>query len=155
MRIIIVAIFAAFCVLGPVSMAAAGAYQGAGAYVGTPSPAVTRMFAAFPNGGDGLMAAIREILINDPTLADDVAFVASRGNAAQQDAAAAGMAQAVITLNSRGNNAGGALIASAVQSSGNAVLQTVVLAAFGGTNSSVTTSNQCNTVSPSRPGGNC
>jgi len=135
MRIIVVAIFAAFCMLGSVSIAAAGTYQSDGTYTGTPSPVVTRLFAAFPcrdnTPCDGLVDAIRQLLINDPTLADDVAFVASRGNAAQQSAAAAGMAQALLALANRGDRAGAAQIARAAQLSGNEVIQTTVLAAIG------------------------
>ncbi len=134
MRIIIVAIFAAFCMLGFISNTLAGTYQSNGSYVGTPSPVITAAFAAFPNGGDGLVDAIRQLLINNPALADDVAFVASRGNAAQQTAAAAGMAQAVIVMSTRGNDSGIALVTRAAQLSGNAAIQTAVLEAVGTAN---------------------
>jgi hypothetical protein len=162
MRIILVAVFAAFCMVGTAPMATAGTYQATGVYVGTPSPAVTRLFAAFPNGGDGLVAAIRDLLIADPSLADDVAFVASRANEAQKSAAAAGMAQAIIALNIYGNNAGVAQIASAGQLSGDPLIQTAVLTAVGGVNAPAnlyagTNSNpvvtQCNSVSPAGPTG--
>lgn len=164
MRIILVAIFAAFCMLGSVPMAGAGTYQATGVYVGTPSPAVTRIFAAFPNGGDGLVAAIRDLLIADPSLADDVAFVASRANEAQKAAAAAGMAQAVIALNLFGNNTGVAMIANAAQLSGDPLLQTTVLAAVGGANApanlyagpnSNPVISQCNSVSQAGPPNGC
>jgi hypothetical protein len=162
MRIILVAIFAAFCMLAPATVASAGTYQDNGTYTGIPSPSVTRLFAAFPNGGDGLVNAIRELLINNPTLADDVAFVASRGNAAQQDAAAAGLAQAIIVFALRGDRVDVAVISRAAQLSGNLVLQTAVLAALGGANSpaNLYQSNNpsaltnCKTVSPAQPG-NC
>jgi hypothetical protein len=135
MRIILVAVFAAFCMVGTAPMATAGTYQATGVYVGTPSPAVTRLF---------------------------VAFVASRANEAQKSAAAAGMAQAIIALNIYGNNAGVAQIASAGQLSGDPLIQTAVLTAVGGVNAPAnlyagTNSNpvvtQCNSVSPAGPTG--
>lgn len=164
MRIILVAIFAAFCMLGTAPTAVAGSYQATGVYVGTPSPAVTRLFAAFPNGGDGLVAAIRDLLIADPSLADDVAFVASRANEAQKSAAAAGMAQAVIALNLFGNNTGVAMIANAGQMSGDPLIQTAVLSAVGAANAPAnlyagSNSNpvvtQCNSSSPAGPSTGC
>jgi hypothetical protein len=123
MRIILVMVFSAFCMLGSASFATAGSYQSAGVYVGSPSPAVTRIFAAFPAGGDGLVAAIRTLLIANPELADDVAYVASRSSAAQKEAAAAGMAEAFIALANQGNTTGAGLIVSAASLSGDPVLQ--------------------------------
>ena len=166
MRKIVVVLIAALCLTGGViSKGFAGSYQGAGNYVGSPSPQVTAIFAAFPAGGEGLTNAIRELLINNPGLADDVAFVASNAGPAQQIAAANGMAQAVMVLLARGNSSGGTAIVTAATSSGNAVLSTIVTAS-GGLNSgsaqlygSDTNSNpataSCTTTSPTTPGTSC
>lgn len=166
MRKIIVILIAALCLAGGVvSKGYAGSYQGPGNYVGSPSPQVTAIFAAFPAGGAGLADAIRELLINNPALADDVAFVANRGNPAQQVAAAAGMAQAVTTLNARGNSSGAAAIVTAAVSSGNPTLTTIVVAAagqngggaqlYGATTNSNSAATSCTTVSPTAPVGAC
>lgn len=128
---VLVPLLALFCLFGAVTTAPAGSYQGDGAYAGTPSPAVTALFAANPNGGDALMAAIRNLVISNPALADDVAYVASRANAAQQSAAAAGMAQAYTALINRGDSNGAARIVTAAQQSGSPVLQTAVTRAVG------------------------
>ncbi|MCF8475958.1 MAG: hypothetical protein K9G60_02950 [Pseudolabrys sp.] len=162
MRIVLVTIVAGVCAFGGVSRANAGAYQGDGAYVGSPSPAVTALFAAFPNGGDGLVAGLRALMIDDPTLADDVAFVGAQSNAAQQAAAGDGMAQAVIALVGRGNNVGVARIVNAAQRSGASVIQIAVTNAVGGTiglnsfqstnaNSGTTCTTTGGTVSPAGP----
>lgn len=162
MRVILVAIIAGFCAFGLGSRASAGSYQSDGAYVGSPSPAVTALFAAFPNGGDGLVAGLRALMIDDPALADDVAFVGAQSNAAQQSAAGDGMAQALITLVGRGNNAGAAHIVSAAQRSGASVIQIAVTNAVGGTiglnsfqstnaNSGTTCTTTGGTVSPAGP----
>jgi hypothetical protein len=163
MRMILVALLAAFCMLGSMPNSTAGTYQGSGIYVGTPSPAVTRCFATYR--GDGLVACIRQLLINDPALADDVAFVASRSDPDQQSAAADGMAQAFIVLTNRGNIGGAGMIIAAVQLSGNPVLQTAMASAQGssvGFSASQSFSNPAvvgngctpknNTVSPFSPG---
>lgn len=119
------------CAHMPVTMA--GSYQGDGTYTGAPSPAVTALFAAFPDGGDGLVNAIRDLLIANPNLADDVAFVASRGTAAQQLAAGAGMAQAYTALINRGDNGSAVRIVSAAQQSGSPAIQTAMTRAVGAT----------------------
>lgn len=156
MRVIMAMIFAAFCMLSAVPQASAGSYQSTGVYVGTPSPAVTGLFAAYPNGGDGLIAAIRELLISNPSLADDVAFVATRSNAAQKQAAADGMAEAFITLANRGDTGGAGQIVSAASLSGDAVLQLALSSAIGTTTgftafpSGNPLAASCS-VSPSRP----
>jgi len=129
MRKIIVLLLVAFCALSMATRADAGSYQGAGNYVGTPSSAVTALFNQFPNGGDGLVAAIRDLLIANPGLADDVAFVAGQSSPAQQDAAGAGMGQAYIALSGQGNTSGMGSISTASQFSGNAVLATAVTTA--------------------------
>lgn len=165
MRKIIVLLFVAFCALSIVSRADAGSYQGSGNYVGTPSSIVTSLFNRFPTGGDGLVAAIRDLLIENPELADDVAFVANRSSGAQQEAAAAGMGQALIVLAAQGNTRGMGAIVTAAQLSGNPVLAFVVLAAQGsiagsanlygnGSNTNPATVS-CTTVSPTTPGGGC
>ena len=46
MRMILVATLAAFCLLGSMSTSRAGNYQADGSYQGSPSPAVSRLFAA-------------------------------------------------------------------------------------------------------------
>ena len=171
MRMILVVIFTAFCMLGSVSISAAGTYQSNGQYTGTPSTAVTAAFAAYPNGGDGLVTALLNLLLNDPTLADDIAWVASRprpvASDGQQSAAAAALAQAFIVLTNKGDTTGAGRITVASTLSGNPVLQTAVLAAVAATqgsnpyqssNPAVTTNARCtttpadNTVSPARPG---
>jgi hypothetical protein len=165
MRAILVPILALFCLVGAASLATAGSYQGDGAYTGTPSPAVTALFAAFPNGGDGLMAALRDLLINNPDLADDVAYVGSRSNAEQQSAAGAALAQAFTALINRGDNSGAARIVSAAQRSGSPVIQAAVTSAVGRTiganpnldQSGTTTRSSCTTqtVSPAGPTTTC
>jgi len=111
--------------------AKAGTFQPDGSYAGTPSAAATALFAANPNGGDGLTAAVRTLLISNPELADDVAYLAARGSPGQQSAAAAGMAQAFIVLTHRGNTNGAARIVSAAQLSGSIIIQTAVTAVLG------------------------
>ncbi len=170
MRMILALLFAAFYMVAMAPQhAVAGTYQGAENYVGTPAPAAVRLFAAFPNGGDGLAAAIRELLINNPTLADDVAYLASRGSPGQLAAAAAGMAEAASVLLARGNTSGAALIVTAAQSSGNATLALVVMNAVASSSgggqlyTSATNSNPatttatvtCTTVSPAGPATGC
>ena len=167
MRKLIVALVAVLCLAAVAPKAYAGQYVAPGQYTGSPSPQVTAIFAAFPNGGQGLTDAIRELLINDPGLADDVAFVASNSNPSQQLAAANGMAQAAVVLASRGNTTAMAAIVTAAQSSGNAVLASVVttaqIAVGGSANlyGSQTNSNpnattiSCTTTSPTGPGGSC
>lgn len=166
MRKIMIALVVALCAFGAVSRVNAGSYQGTGNYVGSPSSQVTAIFAAFPGGGEGLTDAIRELLINNPGLADDVAYVASNANPDQQQAAAFGMAQAVLTLLARGNNSGASAIVTAATFSGNATLATVVSSAVAtsggagnlyaqGTNGNPATTTSCTTVSPTSPGGAC
>jgi hypothetical protein len=166
MRKIVVILIAALCLAsGAVSKGYAGSYQGPGNFVGSPSPQVTAIFAAFPQGGEGLTNAIRELLINNPDLADDVAFVASNAGPAQQGAAAVGMAQAAVVLIARGNSGAGATIVAAAVSSGNATLTTTVSSAVAqgngtgslygsGANSNPTTTS-CTTTSPTTPGNTC
>jgi len=165
MRKMIFGFIAILCVAIVSPRADAGQYAGTGNYVGSPSPQVTAAFAAFPNGGEGLTDAVRELLLANPDLADDVAFVASRGNPAQQLAAASGMAEAVTTFMARGNSSAGGEIVRAATLSGNATLALVVSNALasnnGGSNlySGQTNSNpvttSCTTVSPTTPGGPC
>jgi hypothetical protein len=133
MRLILVAIVAAFCLFGAASGATAGAYVSAGTYTGTPSPIVSRLFAAFPNGGDGLIAALRELLINNPELADDVAYLGVRGGNGQEQAAAAALSQAVTILVNRGNNGGATRITTAARLSGSVTIQTAVSNSIAGT----------------------
>lgn len=166
MRKIMIVLIAALCAFGAVSRADAGSYQGTGNYVGSPSSQVTAIFAAYPGGGAGLTDAIRELLINNPGLADDVAYVASNANPDQQQAAAFGMAQAVLTLMARGNNSGATAIVTAATLSGNTTIATIVSNAVAnsngagslyaqGTNSNPATTTPCSTVSPTSPGGAC
>lgn len=112
-------------------MAQAGSYQSNGTYAGTPSPAVAGLFAAFPNGGDGLSDGIRTLLLANPELADDIAYLASQGSVAQQSAAATGMAQAFLVLTQRGNTAGASLLVGAAQRSGISTIQNALNAAVG------------------------
>lgn len=164
MRAILVAIVVAFGVFGAASGATAGAYQGNGVYSGTPSAVVTTMFASFPNGGSGLITAIRQLIINNPSLADDVAFVGSQSNADQQSAAGSGLAQAFLVLLGRGNNGGAARIVSAAQQSSSSPIQIAVANVVGTTigfntfqannstsGTNCTTTQADNTVSPARP----
>ena len=165
MRFILVAMIAVACLFGALRPATAGTYQPGGGYAGTPSPAVTALFAAYPDGGDGLVSAIRQLIIQDSTLADDVAYVGSRGNFGQQSAAGAGLSQALTVLVNRGDNLGARRIANAAQQSGSPTIRTAVLTAIGThvfityqNNSSAdqkctTTSN--NQVSPAQPSSTC
>jgi len=166
MRAILVPMFSLLlCLLSAAPLATAGSYQGDGTYSGSPSPAVTALFAANPNGGDGLMAALRDLLINNPALADDVAYVGSRSNAEQQSAAAGALAQAFTALVNRGDNGGAARIVSAAQRSGSPVIQAAVTRAVGGTiganpnlnPNGTTTRSSCTTqtVSPAGPTTTC
>ncbi|MDO9411054.1 MAG: hypothetical protein Q7T81_00575 [Pseudolabrys sp.] len=125
------ALLALFLVFGAVQPAPAGSYQGDGTYTGTPSPVVTALFAAFPNGGDGLMAALRDLIIRNPALADDVAYVGSRSNAAQQAAAGAGMAQAYTALINRGDSNAASRVVSAAQQSASSPIQSAMTRAVG------------------------
>ncbi|MDB5534680.1 MAG: hypothetical protein JWO28_2995 [Hyphomicrobiales bacterium] len=162
---ILVAMAAAFCLFGALP-AFAGSYQSDGTYQGSPSSAVTALFASHPNGDDALVAALRELLLRDPTLADDIAYSGSRANAAQQQAAAAALAQALIVLTARGNTFGAGRIVSAAQFSGNTTIQTAVAAAVAtavGSNTqqqNPSTQANCtrtggNTVSPASPTTTC
>lgn len=133
MRAILIAILMLGGLHSTIPVAQAGSFQADGSYAGAPSAAVAALFAANPNGGDGLVNAIRTLLLANPELADDVAYLASRGSAAQQDAAAAGMAQAFTVLTQRGNATGAARIVSAAQLSGNSIIQTAMIGAVGRT----------------------
>lgn len=166
-RLVVASILILCCLFGAVSAARAGTYQADGTYSGTPSAAVTAAFAANPNGGDALVAALRDLVIANPALADDVAYVGSRSNAAQQAAAGAGLAQAYTTLVNRGDNGGASRIVSAAQQSASTVIQTAVTRAVGSTIGSntfqsrdgSTTSSSCttqgNTVSGAQPTTTC
>lgn len=145
-----------------VSPASAGSYQSNGTYQGSPSSAVTALFASYPNGGDGLVAALRALLLSDPTLADDVGYVGARANGAQQQAAADAMAQALIVLTSRGNTYGAGRLVTAAQFSGSSTIQTAVASAVatavGSTTQQQNSSTQTtctttggNRVSPASP----
>lgn len=133
MRALLIAILALFCWSAAPLTASAGSYQADGAYSGTPAASVAALFNAFPNGGDGLVNGIRDLLTANPALADDVAYLATRGAANQRNDAAAGMAQAFLTLAHRGNTNGAAQIVNAAQLSGNPVIQTAMAAAVGDT----------------------
>jgi hypothetical protein len=155
MRGMLIAIVTTFCFLGAASQSPAGSYQSNGTYVGTPSSVVTRLFASHPKGGEGLVNAIRELLINDPTLADDVAYVAARSNLEQQMAAGAGMSQAFKALVNRGDNGAAARIVNAAQQSGSSSVQLAVAGAVGTAVGLSTlaggnpmTGTSCTTVSP-------
>lgn len=130
-RAAMTAIVTLFALLVIQPAAQAGSFQADGRYSGTPSAAVAALFAGNPNGGDGLADAVRALLIANPDLADDVAYLASRGTAAQQAAAAAGMAQAFIVLSHRGNTSGATRIVSAAQRSGSPIIQTALTNALG------------------------
>jgi hypothetical protein len=160
MRMMLVAMLAAFCLLGSLSMAPAGTYQADGTYQGSPSAAVSQLFAAYPSGGDALVAALRELLLADPTLADDVAYLGARSGGGQQSAAADALAQALIVLTSRGNTFGVGRIVAAAQYSGNITIQTAVnsavATAVGSTFYAKSGQTNCtttggSTVSPARP----
>lgn len=167
MRKLFAGLLAGICLLGAVpNMANAGQYVAPGQYVGQPSPVVVALFAQFPDGGDGLINAVRQLLINNPGLADDVAFVASRGTVAQQLAAGIGMAQAFQVFIARGNGSIAAAIATAAQNSGSPIIQTQIASAAGTSNGGGTlyggrsvNSNAntitCNTVSPTNPNTGC
>jgi hypothetical protein len=161
MRRILMVVATAFC-LAAALPAFAGSYQGNGTYQGTPSSAVTALFAAYPSGGDALVAALRDLLLADPTLADDVAHAGAGSGGAQQQAAADAMAQALIVLTARGNTFGAGRIVTAAQFSGNSAIQTAVSAAVAtavGSNSqqqNQSTPTNCvvtggSTVSPASP----
>ena len=128
MRKILIAMAAAFCLFGT-SPTFAGSYSADGTYQGSPSGVVTALFAAYPTGGDGLVAGLRTLLLGDPALADDIAYLGARSGGSQQQAAADAMAQALIVLTARGNAFGAGKIATAAQYSGNTTIQTAVSAA--------------------------
>jgi hypothetical protein len=166
MRKIILAICAVACVVAAPTLAGAGSYSASGTYVGSPSSAVSSLFAQFPGGGQGLADAVAQLLTGNPALADDVAFVAtSSGNAVQQTAAGAGMSAAETALKAAGNSSGASRIGVAAQSSGNAIL--VAAASASGGNASgglaadtfmplgnpTTSGASTNCVSPNKPGG--
>jgi hypothetical protein len=167
MRKVLAGLVAGICLFGAVpNVASAGQYTGPGQYVGQPSPVVVALFAQFPQGGDGLVNAVRELLISNPELADDVAFVASRGSVGQQVAAAIGMAQAYDVFVMRGNGRAAAIIAKAGQDSTSPIIQTQILNAAGTSNGGGTlyegrqiNSNPntvaCQTVSPTDPNKGC
>lgn len=166
-RLILTAMLALCCLFGAASLVTAGTYQADGTYSGTPSAAVTAAFAANPDGGDALVAALRDLVIANPALADDVAYVGSRSNAAQLAATGAGLAQAFTALINRGDSGGASRIVSAAQSSSSSVIQTAVTRAVGSTIGSNTyqrrdstqTSSSCttqgNTVSGAQPTTTC
>jgi hypothetical protein len=167
MRKLLAGLVAGICLLGAVpNLANAGQYVAPGQYVGQPSPVVVALFSQSPDGGDGLVNAIRELLINNPALADDVAYVASRGTVAQQVAAAIGMVQAFQVFIARGNGSAAAIIARAGQDSTSPIIQTQILSAAGTTNGGAglyegrqVNSNpntiSCQTVSPTNPNSGC
>jgi hypothetical protein len=158
-RAFLIPVLALFLLFGAVQAAVAGSYQGDGTYTGTPSPAVTALFAAYPNGGDGLMGALRDLLLSNPSLADDVTYVAARSNPAQQSAAAAGLAQAYTALINRGDSNGAGRIVSAAYQSAVPTIQAALTRAIGGTigansyqQSGTVMNVPCsNTISPTRP----
>ena len=165
-RLVFATIVALVCLFGVSSATMAGTYQANGAYTGTPSASVTAAFAANPNGGDGLVAALRDLILANPALADDVAYVGSQSNAAQQAATGAGLAQAYTILVNRGDNGGASRIVSAAGSSASSVIQTAVTRAVGSTIGSNTfqsregtTTSSCttqgNTVSGAQPTTTC
>jgi len=158
MRALLIALLVLICCSAAPPPANAGSYQADGTYTGTPAASVTALFAAYPNGGDGLIDAVRELLIANPGLADDVAYLASRAAPGPRADAAAGMAQAFLTLTHRGNTNGAAQIVSAAQLSGSPVLQTAVATAvgnmtvYGGQSSNpVTGQSNCRPVSQAAP----
>jgi hypothetical protein len=163
MRMILIVMLAASSLFGTMSLGYAGTYQGDGTYQGSPSAAVTRVFASYPGGGDALISALRELLLADPSLADDVAYVGARSGEVLKSAAADALAQALIVLTSRGNTFGAGRIVNAAQLSGDSVMQTAVSSAvatavgsnfYPGANPS-TQANCAPPVSPSRPTTNC
>lgn len=158
-RIALIMALGLLCGLAMAPGASAGTYQADGSYTGTPSADVTAIFAAYPNGGDGLIDAIRELLIANPGLADDIAYVASRASPSQQADAGTGMAQAFTALTHGGNISGASRIVSAAQHSGNSIIQTAVGTAVSGiavfadqSGNPVTGKSNCRPpVSPSAP----
>lgn len=159
MRALLIATLALFCCFAAPQAASAGTYQPDGSYSGSPAPSVVAVFNAFPNGGEGLLNAVRELLIANPELADDVAYLATQGAPGQRADAAAGMAQAFLTLSHSGNTNGAARIVSAAQLSGNPVIQTAVAGVVGNvtvygaqTGNPVTGQSNCRVpVSPAAP----
>jgi hypothetical protein len=152
-------------------LAEAGTYRD-GSYIGRPSTVVTGLYAQFPQGGEALAEAIAALLIDNPSLADDVAYVAvTSANTSQQAAAGVGMAQAASTLADSQISAAAGLIARAAADSGSPALAQAAAAsnaaAAGGvaaslylpTNNATTVSagQNCvtipgdNTVSPATP----
>lgn len=158
MRALLIALLALVFWSAAPHPAGAGSYQADGTYSGTPAASVTALFNAFPDGGDGLVNAVRELLIANPSLADDVAYLASRAAPGPRADAAAGMAQAFLTLTHRGNTNGAAQIVSAAQFSGSPVIQTAVAHVVGNitvygnqSGNPVTGQNNCRPVSPAAP----
>jgi hypothetical protein len=102
--------FLALCLLvagGLPSPAMAGHFvtqaNGRVALQGPISPRVQDLLAAYPNGGKGLEDAVRNLLVDDPSLADDVVAVANLANPGQQAAFASGFADAVVALRAAGS----------------------------------------------------
>ena len=148
--------------------AEAGSYNSSGTYVGTPSAQISALFSQYPNGGAALRAAIAQAVEADPTLADDVVFLASSASASQQNAAGAGLGDALNyyqTLNTP-NGIKAAADIQAVVPLGTVTTSAAFAAATGGGGggggngvpgyqNTGAAPGMSNCVSPSRPGSGC
>jgi hypothetical protein len=150
------ALLTALCILGAPLTANAGHYQNNGRYVGAPSSAVVALFAQFPEGGTALAEAIAQLLANNPSLADDVAFVAkTRGNRAQKEAAGIGMGLAAAAFAANGDTATADAILAAAQLSGDPIIIASAEGAFSASGSgNLATGLFLPPINPATAGGN-
>jgi hypothetical protein len=65
-----------------------------GQCIGAVSPRVAGLLAQFPAGGPALRAAVARAVEADPSLADEIVFLATKGNPAQKEAIGMGLADA-------------------------------------------------------------
>jgi hypothetical protein len=94
MRRYLLAACALACLVAAPTLAPAGVFDARGQFVGPASASIKALLGQFPSGGPGLRAAIARALEVDPSLADDVVFLARKANPAQKQAMGQGLADA-------------------------------------------------------------
>jgi hypothetical protein len=94
MRKILLVLCAGLIAMGGTSLANAGTFNAKGQFIGTVSPQIAALFREFPAGGPGLADAIARAAEANPSLTNDVLFVARSASRDQKLAVAAGLAQA-------------------------------------------------------------
>jgi hypothetical protein len=79
---------------------------------GSSGAAAANIFASYPGGGPGLTQAIKNLVLNDPTSASDVAQYLKNANLtdAQREAAEQGLAEALNQLLLRGEDTRGSAL---------------------------------------------